>query len=78
MVEPEELAGALKRLAEWAERHAPAPESPVRRRLREHFGSDPAELPVVSRPLEAWDRPNLQVAIDVWLAGRNVEVVGVR
>src|SRR4051794_12738056 len=37
----------------------------------------PPELPVVSRPLEAWDRPNLQVAIDAWLAGRSVEVVGV-
>jgi cell division protease FtsH len=76
-VEPEELAGALKRLAEWAERYAPAPESPVRRRLREHFGADPAELPVVSRPLQSWDRPNLQVALDAWLVGRDVEVVGV-
>ena len=76
-MEPEELADAIKRLTEWAERHAPAPESPVRRRLREHFGSDPAELPVVTRPLEAWDRPNLQVALDVWLAGREVDIIGV-
>jgi cell division protease FtsH len=76
-VKPEELASALKRLAEWAERHAPAPESPVRRRLREHFGAEPAELPVISRPLQPWDRPNLQVALDAWLAGRDVEVLGV-
>jgi ATPase family associated with various cellular activities (AAA) len=76
-VEPEELAGALKRLADWAERYAPSPESPVRRRLRAHFGSDPAELPVVSRPLEAWDRPNLQVALDAWLEDRQFEVLGV-
>jgi len=30
---------------------------PVRVRLREHLGSEPGELPVVSRALEAWDRP---------------------
>jgi hypothetical protein len=76
-VEPEELAGAIKALVAWAERHAPQPESPVRVRLREHFGHDPAELPVVSRPLEAWDRPNLQVAIDAWLVDKEVDVVGV-
>ncbi len=76
-MEPEELAGAIKRLVEWAERHAPEPEPPLRLRLREHFERDPAELPVVSRPLEAWDRPNLQVAIDAWLADRTFELVGV-
>jgi hypothetical protein len=76
-VEPEELAGAIKRLVEWAERHAPQPEPPLRLRLREHFERDPADLPVVSRPLEAWDRPNLQAAIDVWLADRTFELVGI-
>ena len=40
------------------------------------LGHDPAELPIVSRPLAAWDRPNFQVALDAWLAGREVEVVG--
>jgi hypothetical protein len=76
-VEPEELAGAIVRLVQWAERHAPRPGSPLRRRLREHFAVDPAELPVVSRSLEAWDRPNVQVALDLWLAGKVCEVVGV-
>jgi len=76
-VQPEELAGAIKRLVEWAERHAPRPESPLRRRLREHFGVDPVELSVVSRSLEAWDRPNVQVALDAWLADKRFEVVGV-
>ena len=76
-VEPEELAGALKRLADWAQQHAPQPESPVRRRLVEHFRSEPADLPVVTRPLQPWDRPNLQVALDAWLEGRDHEVLGV-
>lgn len=76
-MEPEELAGAIMRLVQWAERHAPRPESPLRRRLREHFAADPVELPVVSRSLEAWDRPNVQVALDLWLADSEFEVVGV-
>ena len=48
----------------------------MRRRLREHLGGEPAELPIVSRELAAWDRPNFQVAVDAWSAGREVEVVG--
>jgi hypothetical protein len=75
-VEPEQLAGALKRLADWAERHSPRPEPPVRRRLHEHFGGSPADLPVVSRALQPWDRPNLQVALDAWLEGRPCDVLG--
>jgi hypothetical protein len=75
-MEPEELANAIVRLTEWAEEQASEPEPPVRRRLREHLGRDPAELPVVTRPLAGWDRPNFQVAIDEWSAGRDVEVVG--
>ena len=75
-MEPEELANALVRLTKWAEERAPEPEPPVRRRLREHFNRDPAELPIVARSLEPWDRPNFQVAVDEWTVGRDVEVVG--
>jgi hypothetical protein len=50
-MEPEELADSLKRLAAWAEQHAPTPESKVRRRLHDHLGRDPADLPLVSREL---------------------------
>src|SRR4051794_28496000 len=75
-MEPEELAGAIKRLTDWAEEHAPAPEPELRRRLAEHLAADPRDMPVVSRALQSWDRPNFQVAIDRWTAGREVEVVG--
>jgi len=75
-MEPEELAGAIERLTLWAERHAPVPEPPVRQRLRTHFGQDPFDLPVVSRPLAAWDRPNLTVALEAWLPSRSSEVLG--
>jgi ATPase family associated with various cellular activities (AAA) len=75
-VEPEELARSLKELLEWAQEHAPAPEPEVRRRLRDHFGTEPVDLPVVARGMQIWDRPNLQVAIDAWTPGRDVELVG--
>jgi hypothetical protein len=75
-MEPEELAEAIKRLTEWAQEHAPGPEPKIRARLRDHLGADPRELPVVVRPLAAWDRPNFQIAIDAWSQGRDVEVVG--
>jgi ATP-dependent 26S proteasome regulatory subunit len=51
-VEPEELAGAIKRLTDWAEEHAPAPEPAVRRRLRDHLGADPRELPDLATALQ--------------------------
>jgi cell division protease FtsH len=75
-MDPEELAGALKQLSDWAAEHAPRPEPAVLRLLREHFDADPAGMPVVSRPLSPWDRPNFQVAVDAWSEGREVEVVG--
>jgi hypothetical protein len=75
-MDPEELATALKRLADWAEEHAAEPEPALRRLLREHLHGDPSDMPVVSRGLAQWDRPNFQVAIDAWTEGRDVQVVG--
>ena len=75
-MEPEELAAAIKRLTAWAEEHAPEPEPELRERLRAHFDADPTELAIVTRELQAWDRPNFQVAIDAFLAGRTSELVG--
>jgi hypothetical protein len=75
---PEELATALRDLNRWAAANAPAEESALRKRLREHLGCDPAELPVVSREMAVWERPNLQLALDAYLAenGRSHEFVG--
>jgi len=39
-----------------------------RERIHEHFGADPSEFPVVSAPLQGFERVNLQVALDVLLA----------
>jgi len=64
----EELARALRDLNLWALAHAPAEESPLRARIRDHLGVDPAELPVVSDEIPPWERANLQVALDAYLA----------
>jgi ATPase family associated with various cellular activities (AAA) len=75
---PEELARALRDLQAWAVAHAPAKEPPLRVRIREHLETDPAELPVVARDVPPWERANLQVALDAYLAGqgRSHEFVG--
>src|SRR5919201_3121052 len=77
-LKPEELAQALRDLSAWAAANAPAEESPLRVRLREHLGCDPAELPVVSKEIPVWERANLQVALDAYLAAgeRSHEYVG--
>jgi hypothetical protein len=74
----EELARALRDLQAWAVAHAPAEESALRVRIRNHLGVDPAELPVVSNVVPGWERANLQVALDAYLAesGRSHEFVG--
>ena len=75
-MDPEQLARAVKDLVDWAEQHAPEPESPLVSRLREHVGVEPDSLPVVSSPLAPWDRPNFQLAIDEWTAEGDVELIG--
>lgn len=75
---PEELARALRDLQVWATTHAPPEESHLRVRVREHLRADPAEFPVVSREIPSWERANLQVALDAYLADerRSHELVG--
>jgi hypothetical protein len=75
-MEPEELAASIKALNAWAQARAPHPEAEPTRRLREHFAADPAKLPIVTRGLKMWERPNLQVAIDAFLADRVSDLLG--
>ncbi len=59
---------------------APPPDEPVfRRRLREHFGTDPAALPIVAESFERSDHPNLHLALDEYVgaSGRAAEILGV-
>jgi hypothetical protein len=64
---------ALKR------RKRPKPLPVLLRRLRKHFGSDPAELPVLEHQFAEYERPNLHLAVEELLgaAGRRWELLGV-
>lgn len=75
---PAGLARAISGLYAWAVEHTDQEESTLRRRLREHFGEDPAGLPVVARAINGYEHPNFQVALEHWSAGasRAVETIG--
>ena len=67
--------GALEQVAV----QAPAEEPVFLARLRAHFGTDPAHLPILRESFERADHPNLHLAIDAYLAepGRRAEVIGI-
>jgi hypothetical protein len=46
----------------------PVPEPALYARLRKHFGTDPAQLPVVAEEFEAYNRANLHLAVEEVLA----------
>lgn len=73
-----EFGGAFKGFLEQVSR-TPAEEPALQRRLREHFGAHPASLQIVAEQFEPSDHPNLQVALDAYLAAdsREADLVGV-
>lgn len=48
-------------------------------RLREHLGGDPTVMPIVAEEFEAWEHPNVQVALDAVTSarGRRAELIGI-
>src|SRR5690242_12578377 len=52
---------------------------PLLRRLRKHFGADPAELPVLEQQFSLYERPNLHLAVEEMTGGpdRQAVLVGV-
>ncbi len=52
---------------------------PLLQRLREHFGCEPAALPVVEQLFDGYERPNLHLAIEELTAaqGRQVRLIGI-
>ena len=77
-VTPEEFARTFQQLLDWAQSTA-VRESVLKRRLRQHFDADPSEFPVTSLDVAEYDQPNVQVALDAYLAepGRSAETVGI-
>ena len=77
---PGAFGTSLKRFLDASLAQAPAEESPLRKRVRDHLGVDPAELPTVAREIHLRDHPNLQVGLDALLArpGWSFELLGLR
>ncbi|VTR92011.1 aaa atpase central domain-containing protein : Uncharacterized protein OS=Sorangium cellulosum So0157-2 GN=SCE1572_01045 PE=4 SV=1: AAA [Gemmata massiliana] len=46
-------------------------------RLRKHFGTDPAKLPVIEQTFQSYDRANLHLTTEELLAGTEPALVGV-
>jgi DNA polymerase III delta prime subunit len=58
---------------------ASSPGNPLVERIAAHLGADPSGLPVVAEEVEAFEHPNVQVALDAYLAegGREADLIGV-
>jgi len=58
---------------------APDEEPPFLARLRAHFGSDPATLPIVAEAFDKKEQANLHIAVDAYAngEGRRSELLGV-
>lgn len=75
----EAFGDLYRRFLESVSSQAPARRSPLRERLIEHFGGPPESLEVLSRTLERYQHPNLQVALDAFVAepGLEHQLIGV-
>jgi hypothetical protein len=53
--------------------------SPLLDRIRTHIGLEPSQLPVIAEEFDAFEHPNLQVAMDDYLErpGRHADLIGV-
>lgn len=74
-----DFGASFKGFMEQMARAAPVEEPELRRRAREHFGTEPTALPVVTERLGRPDHPNLHIAIEAYLAapGRSADLIGV-
>jgi hypothetical protein len=75
----ENFGASFKGFLDQMAAQAPAEEPVFLRLLREHFSAEPASFPVVGEKFEASEHPNLQKAIDTYLAerGRSGRLIGV-
>ena len=65
---PDRFGTAFKAFMDAVVAAAEPPSSPLLDRITAHLGGDPAQLPVIGEEFDAFEHPNLQVAIDDYLA----------
>jgi hypothetical protein len=78
-IRPERFASVFAEFIQQVAAAAGPEKSPLLDRITEHLGADPAQLPVTSEQFDTFEAPNLQLAIDAYLAadGRSGELVGI-
>ena len=76
---PDRLASVFAQFVKQVAGLAAAQTSPLLERLRSHLAAELAQLPVTVEQFDSFDLPNLQVALDAYLAadGRSAELLGV-
>jgi hypothetical protein len=74
-----DFGASFKKFLEQVTTSAPTEEPFFKSQLRTHFAADPQTLPIISQQFEKSDHPNLQLAIDDYLAqaGCTVQLLGV-
>lgn len=74
----EDFGAAWLAFLEQAVSSQPPVDPPLLGRVWDHLGTPPAGLPVVSETFPLWEHPNIQRAVDAWIAvpGRRAELLG--
>ena len=74
-----QCAAIFKQFIDAIAAEASSPSSPLLDRIRAHLDAEPAQLPVIAEEYDPFEHPNLQVALDDYVArdGRKADLVGV-
>jgi hypothetical protein len=75
-----EFARDFKRFIDTLNAGGFSEQTPLMKRLNAHLGGDPTTMPIVAEEFEAYDHPNVQVAVEALLgpgSGRSAELVGI-
>ena len=78
-LDPARFGAAFLAFLEAVSAAADPPRSPLIERIQAHLGADPTQHPVIAEEYGAFEHPNVQVALEAYLAGpdRQAELVGV-
>ncbi len=76
---PARFGTAFKAFLDAMVAQAKPPVSPLLQRIQGHLGADPNQLPVITEEFDAFEHPNVQVALDSYLsrADREAALVGI-
>lgn len=76
---PDRFAEIFKQFIDRVVNEATAATSPLLERIQAHLRGEPMQLPVIAEEFDAYEHPNVQVALNAYMQaeGRRAELVGV-